>query len=172
MKNFIFMISILIFSTVMPALASANSFVAESSAELILPISTNPDSRVIILKNFFLKNGSPLAEYADVFIRSADEYGLDWRFLPAITGVESTFGKKIPYESYNSYGWANGEFRFGSWEESIEIVVKTLREKYVDRGAVTIEEIAIRYAPPSLTWAGKVKSIMRKISPLAVDHDL
>lgn len=123
------------------------------------------DVRVIKLEKFLAKYNSPLTPYADVFLRSADRHNIDWRLVPAITGVESTFGKRIPYNSYNAYGWANGDYRFESWESSIEHVTKTLREKYYNKGADTIDKIARRYAPPSTTWGKNVKFFMNKIEP-------
>jgi len=86
--------------------------------------------------------------------------------VAAISGVESTFGKRIPENSYNAYGWANGNYYFESWEDSIAIVSKTLREKYYDRGATTLNQIARRYAPPSSSWAWKVNYFMEKIDPV------
>jgi len=150
---------------------SAQASVAESSAILKINVS-DADRRIDTLEAFLEKYNSPLAPYSQVFIATADKYGLDWRLIPAITGVESTFGKRIPYNSYNAYGWANGEYRFTSWEESIAIVGEALRTKYEDKGAVSINQIARRYAPPSSSWAGKVKFFMRKIEAYPVDFDL
>ncbi len=150
---------------------SAQVLVAESSASLKANEQVT-DKRVATLENFLEKYDSPLAPYSEVFIATADKYNLDWRLIPAITGVESTFGKRIPYNSFNAYGWANGEYRFTSWEESIEIVGEALRTKYEDKGAVSINQIARRYAPPSSTWAGKVKFFMRKIEAYPLEFDL
>ncbi len=150
---------------------AAQVSVAEASANLRANVSI-ADTRVDTLEKFLEKYNSPLAPYSEVFIETADKYELDWRLIPAITGVESTFGKRIPHDSFNAYGWANGEYRFTSWEESIEIVGKALRTKYEDKGAVSINQIARRYAPPSSTWAGKVKFFMRKIEAYPLDFDL
>ena len=150
---------------------SAQVFVAESSASLKIN-SARSDTRVETLENFLEKYDSPLAPYSQLFIQTADKYELDWRLIPAIAGVESTFGKRIPYKSFNAYGWANGEYRFSSWEESIEVVGQALRTKYEDKGAVSINQIARRYAPPSSTWASKVKFFMRKIDSYPLDFDL
>lgn len=124
---------------------------------------TQPDPRVEKLGLFLEFYDSPLADYASNFIESADKYQLDWRLVPAITGVESTFGKHIPYNSYNAYGWNNGVYQFESWEDSIEHVSKTLKEKYVDRGLDTPAKIAPVYAPPSSTWAGKVAFFIKRL---------
>lgn len=130
------------------------------------------DFRVERLERFFGRYNSPLTPYAHDFVELADKYYLDYRLVPAISGVESTFGKRIPYKSYNAYGWANGTFIFQSWEHSIEVVSKTLREKYYDRGATDINKIARRYAPPSSTWGRNVKFFMDKIDPTPVEFDL
>lgn len=135
-------------------------------------ISKNYDYRIYVLKNYFDKHNSPLAPYSREFVETADKYDLDWRLVPAITGVESTFGKNIPSNSYNAYGWANGRYSFSSWEDSIEIVSKTLKEKYIDNGAIGINDIARIYAPPSSTWAWKVKYFMNEIDPMPVTFSL
>ena len=150
---------------------SAAVSVAGSSATL-KKSQVNSDYRVRVLRAYLSKHNSPLAEYAGYFVETADKYNIDWRLVPAISGVESTFGKRIPANSFNAYGWANGAYKFKSWEDSIEIVTKALREKYIDRGAPSIAKIARRYAPPSSTWAGNVKFFMRKIEPLPVAFTL
>ncbi len=143
-----------------PALAqeeiAAGSAVLENSIPAV-------DKRAIKLKKFLESYGSPLAEYAENFIESADKYGLDWKLVPAIAGVESTFGKNIPAGSFNAYGWANGAFYFESWEQSIDLVSETLKEKYIDRGLDTPYKMGPVYAPPSKTWAYKVIYFMNKL---------
>ncbi|MCX7928240.1 MAG: hypothetical protein N2558_00955 [Patescibacteria group bacterium] len=128
-----------------------------------LEIENIYDTRVIKLRNFLTKHNSPLAPYAEIFVKSADKHNIDWRLVPAITGVESSFGKRIPPKSYNAYGWANGKHKFESWESSIEHVTKTLREKYYEKGATTIEKIGRKYAPPSSTWSKNVRFFMNQI---------
>lgn len=151
--------------------ASAEDYIAGSSAALKNDSSVYNDTRVETLRKFLNSHKSPLADYAKELVITSDKYGLDWRLVPAISGVESTFGKRIPQGSYNAYGWANGEYRFKSWEDSIEIVSKTLRTKYIDRGAPSINKIARRYAPPSSTWARNVKFFMYKIDAFPVAFD-
>jgi len=170
-KVFLLTLLFLLFTTHAEAV-SAETSVAESSGQFKYSEGKAEDYRVSTLRKFLKEYNSPLADYAEVFVREADKNGIDWRLVPAITGVESTFGKNIPFKSYNAYGWANGAYTFESWEDSIGIVSKSLREKYMDKGAVTINQIGRRYAPPSNTWSSKVKYFMRKIDPVLLDFDI
>ena len=130
------------------------------------------DYRVVELRLFLEKLGSPLSVYAEDFVKYADMYQIDYRLVPAITGVESTFGKRIPKASYNAYGWANGAYKFTSWSDSINHVTMKLRHEYINKGANTIPKIAKRYAPPSNTWASKVNYFVKKISPSPLTYDI
>lgn len=130
------------------------------------------DYRVYTLRKFLTKYNSPLTPYSADFIAQADYYGIDYRMVPAITGVESTFGKYIPSNSYNAYGWANGKYSFSSWSDSIQVVTKTLKYNYVDKGATSIAKIARIYAPPSTTWGGKVQYFVSKIDTLPLSFDI
>lgn len=130
------------------------------------------DYRVENLRKFLQKYDSPLAPHAQDFVSYADANGLDYRLVASITGVESTFGKHIPYKSYNAYGWANGKYKFVSWTDSIGVVSETLRKEYIEKGAPTIKKIARRYAPPSTTWGTKVKYFEGKIDTLPLSFDI
>jgi len=121
------------------------------------------DERREILKMFLEKYDSPLSPYAEEFIDAADFYRVDWRLLPAIAGTESSFGKRIPYNSYNAYGWDNGNFKFSSWKHSIWYVTSQLRLKYLNHGLTDVSQIGRIYAPPSKTWAENVRFFMKKI---------
>ena len=145
---------------------------AEASASLRKNSLPGFDYRVEKLRSFLSNHNSPLANYAEDFVENADAYGLDYRLVPSISGVESTFGKRIPSSSYNAYGWANGNYSFKSWPDSIKIVSGTLRTKYIDKGAPTIAKIARRYAPPSNTWGGKVEYFIGKIDVLPLGFDI
>ncbi len=150
-----------------PVLAASE---AVSSASFLT--AENQNFRIDELRRFLSAYNSPLVGFADEFVEAADKYELDWRLIPAITGVESTFGKAIPTGSYNAYGWANGAFYFRSWEESINVVARALRENYINRGADTVEKIAPIYAPPSTTWAWKVRYFMEKMANFAPANTL
>ncbi len=134
------------------------------------------DPRIATLTAFLSQFDSPLSVYATNFIESADKNNIDWKLVVAISGVESTFGKHIPYGSFNAYGWSNGNYYFQSWEQSIEYVSAYLKDKYYNRGLDTPYKIGPVYAPPSSTWAGKVAYFMKLLenfnensSPLDLD---
>lgn len=131
------------------------------------PVDYTIDERVIRLGAYLETHNSPMAEAASHFVFEADRLNLDWKLLPAIAGVESTFGKRIPPGSYNSYGWGiftgkSSGIVFDSWADGITKVSEGLRYRYMDRGATTVEQIGRIYAA-SPTWAIKVRFFMGKI---------
>jgi len=131
------------------------------------------DTRTIKLETYLRKIKSPMTGASDDFVRYADQYNLDWRLVAAIAGLESSFGKRIPYNSYNAWGWAvyTGKSygaNFESWSHGIATVSQGLRKNYYDDGLTTLEAIGRRYAA-SPTWAVRVGSIMAKLEDPALD---
>lgn len=122
------------------------------------------DLRPHKLAKFLGQHGSLLANYADEFVHQADRNRLDYRLLPAISGVESTFGRNYIAGTYNVYGWGKGSIPFGSWVDGIAKVSTALRTNYYDRGAVTIEQVGRIYDPPgAANWAYGVNYFMDQI---------
>lgn len=128
------------------------------------------DGRAKAIEQFFKNYNSILSTESDVFIRVADKYKLDFRLLPAIAMQESLGGKKVINNSYNPFGfgiYGTSVVKFGSWEQGIETVGKTLRENYLNKGLKTPEEIMAKYTPPSLAkggpWAKGVRTFMEEL---------
>ncbi len=124
------------------------------------------DLRVKIIQDYLKQFDSPLVPYSSNFVKYADEYDLDYRLVVSISGVESTFGRQIPYNSYNGWGWgifgSNVKY-FASWDEGIKTVSQGLRENYIDEwGASNVYEIGRFYAA-SPTWAQRVEYFMKTI---------
>jgi len=145
----------------------AQEYSAGSSAELFKPVMEKiSDSRVRVLAEYLKQHNSPLAPYAVTFVGVADKYDLDWKLVAAISGVESTFGREIPYESYNGWGWGiygDNMIRFSSWNEGIETISEGLRNKYINKwGAQDVYAIGRFYAA-SPTWAQRVIYFMDSI---------
>jgi len=130
------------------------------------------DIRPKILKDYLDKHSSPLAENAKDFVESADTFDLDWRLVVSIAGVESTFGKFIPTNSYNAWGWGvygNNVIYFSSWKEGIETVSKGLRENYINKMETANVYHIGRWYAASPTWASRVEYFMNKIAEFQSD---
>src|SRR3989337_4435265 len=111
------------------------------------------DMRPYIVENS-LKN-TALESHSAFMVKTADKYNIDYRLIPAIAMKETGGGNASPSGSYNAWGFGNGSTQFTSWDGAIESVAKTLKEKYIDRGMATPEEIMPVYAPPQIYTGGK-----------------
>jgi len=160
-----------------PMLVSENKETSKevyiSSAEVEKKVESGKrDLRPVKLEKFLSSKGSPLSLYAEFIVEAADRYGIDWRLVPAISGIESSFAQ-VYAADYNAYGWGGGYISFSSWEESIEVVTRALRENYYDRGADTVDEIAPIYCPPNyVKWTGAVNKFMENIENTSTKADL
>src|ERR1700735_1191901 len=70
------------------------------------------DPRAIQLRKFFARLHCLAVNFADDFIKAADENRLDWRLLPSISVVESGGGKAC--KNNNIFGWNQGAHVFAS----------------------------------------------------------
>lgn len=87
--------------------------------------------------------GSPLSGYGETFARAAWTYGVDPRWSPAISCVESTKGACC-FASHNAWGW--GSVSWDSWEEAINAHVAGLARGY---GYTLTYAAAQKYCPPN-----------------------
>lgn len=113
----------------------------------------------LVIKRVLERYGSPVAGTEDGFIAACKEHELNCYLLPSIMGIESGFGKHHIPGTYNGFGWGRGTIPFASWEESYMTIGKGLRENYINKGAVTIDQIGAIYCEGD-TWPGKVKYFM------------
>jgi hypothetical protein len=113
------------------------------------------------VKNYLSNRNSPLAEYADVLVTAAYEYGIDYRLVAAISVIESEGGKHC-FKPYNAWGW--GSKSFESWRDGIYTVTEGL-SKYYANGLTTPALIAPVYCPPNASkWASNVQYVMNQIA--------
>jgi hypothetical protein len=117
---------------------ASNSVPEKVATQLTVTIKAKKDERAARLRKFFESQGSPLAPYSEEFVKIADKYELDWKLLPAITGVESTFGLFVPGGSYNPYGWNNGNFYFKGWVDSADYVANQIKNRWGYLGTITL----------------------------------
>lgn len=168
MKKFIILIAIII-ALSFPKNSYAATISAAPSAQLTSTIQSSGstpnllDVRVKALKNVFARHNSPLTSEATDYVKYADMYGVDWKLLPAISGLESSFGIYLMPGSYNAYGWGGGHIYFESWEDGIKTINKALKERY--GAGINADPYAIgpTYAE-SPTWAIRVNKFMNEIN--------
>jgi hypothetical protein len=147
------------------------ALVYSSSSSKSIPNTTSQviagDARPQIVREYLEKSGSELTPFADKIVETADKYGLDYRLIPAIAQKESGLCRRIPPGSHNCWGWgihSAGTLGFENYDEAIEVVSKGLREKYLDQGYVTPDQIMKKYAhPDSTTWAEGVNFYMAQM---------
>jgi hypothetical protein len=125
------------------------------------------DGREEKIRQFLARYNSPLEPYAGDVVAAADEFGLDYRLIPAIAMQESSLCKKIPDNSYNCWGfgiYGKQVKRFKDYKEGIYVVTEALATKYKDRGLVTPNEIMTMYTPSSNgSWAYSVNHFMAQL---------
>lgn len=120
------------------------------------------DVRVTAVQNVLKKYNSILVDEAKYYVYYADKYGIDWRLLVSISGLESYFGKHYVPGSYNAYGWGGGYIYFESWEDGIDKISYALKKNYYDKGADTVSKIGPIYAE-SPHWTERVTYFMSQI---------
>lgn len=102
--------------------------------------------------------GWPLAGQGETFARAAYKYGVDPRWSPAISCVESSKGSAL-FRAYNPFGW--GSKGFSSWEEAINTHIAGLAAGY---GSFPTPANSSKYCPPNAGhWYSRCLSEMAKI---------
>lgn len=126
------------------------------------------DARPQLIRNYFIRYNSPLVGLENYIVEKADQYGLDYRLIPAIAQQESNLCKIIPPNTYNCWGWgihSEGTLGFRSYEEAIEAVMSGLKSEYIDKGYTTPDTIWKKYTPgsPNGAWAKGVNQFMSQM---------
>ena len=158
-----------------PSLIQAPQYGVQAYASLpetypqVKGAATEIDARSEIIRQFMATNNSPMTDYANYIVEMADKYEIDYRLLVAIAQKESGLCRVIPPGGYNCWGWgihSEGTLGFDSYEESIEAVSKGIREEYVDKGYVTVDEIQKKWIAhsPGGIWAIDVQSYFDQIT--------
>lgn len=131
------------------------------------------DPRIVAMSNFLKDYHSPMAKSAKTFVTEADKYGLDWRLVASISGVESAFGNLIPTNTNNAWGWRGinrndaGWSVFPSWDQAISHITQMIAEGYGTN--LDPFEMESTYCPPcgqnlDHAWANGVNNYMNELS--------
>lgn len=133
------------------------------------PIIAVEDLRALQLRSYLEKIGSPMVGHELKLIETAEKYGLDWTLLAAIAGTESTFGKRMPYQCINPYGWGiygDNKICFADFDDAIERVGEGIGTKY---NTGSLETIARKYNTVTTdSWISHTRFFMNKIKSQAV----
>lgn len=166
-KKLIALLLIPLFLTNMPALAVETVEPDTPKIE-----ARQMDKRAEILQAYLARYNSPMQYQAQDFIDAADASDLDWKLLPAIAGVESTFGKFIP-GGYNAWGWGvygNQAIYFKSWREGMFTVSSGLRKNYINRGLTDPASINRMYSTSS-KWGTNVTYFLKDIEKFEAEFE-
>ena len=165
--SLVFAFIVFLTSALLPTAAQSNATKKELSFAQLSHIEAKQlDYRAQILKEYLERYDSPLKNNAQDFIEAADANGLDWKLVPSIAGMESTFGKFTPgsdlYPSYNAWGWGvygNQTIYFKSWKDGIYQLNSGLRNGYINKGLTNPYQINRVYAA-SPSWGSRVDYFM------------
>lgn len=162
----LFFLMILLIPHPADASEKAKSVSAEfaTTSEQLPPLHI--DNRPEVLKRFLELYDSPLAVEAQTFVDEADKNHIDWKLLPAISGVESTFGLAVPSHCPNAWGYniyAGHTRCFTDYKEAIQVISYDIRHLYINQWEATnIYSLGRLYAA-SPTWAQRVNMYMGQI---------
>lgn len=99
------------------------------------------------IRSYLQRKGSPLAANARDFIEVGSKYGVDPRFLVAVSGIETSFGK-AGSGVRNPFGW-NSARKYSGPREVLELIGQGLtKQGGYYQGKDTIDSIGATWAPP------------------------
>ena len=103
-----------------------------------------------------ISSGSPTAGTGKYYAEAAWNNGVDPRWAPAISMIESTKGAAC-FRSHNAWGF--GSSGYSSWQEGINAVVSTLGSSMY--GGYLTRDAAAKYCPPTADeWYSNVSAQM------------
>lgn len=125
-----------------------------------------------------------LQGYGDKILELSEEKGIDPVLFAAIAMHETSWGTSNAIIKYNNPGGlmgSNGLMRFSSLDEGLESMARTLHNRIIRDGLVTIEQLGSVYAPPGAdndpnglneNWVPTVKNIVSQFGGLTMNCEL
>lgn len=97
------------------------------------------------LKIYLEAKGSPLAPYSSSFVRWGKHYGVDPRFLVAVSGAETHFGRESNAQRLHNAWGIGPHYDLHSWPNGIKNAARILGTYYRERP--TVSDIQRKWAP-------------------------
>jgi hypothetical protein len=116
------------------------------------------DPRIDRLERFFRVYHCPSPHHTSEYLRAADDYGLDYRLLPAVSIRETLCGKATRRENNH---WGFHQESFPSIEVGIDFLARRLSQHRLYKGK-TIHDKLFAYNPLP-AYPEEVKRIMLQI---------
>lgn len=110
------------------------------------------DQRAIRLEKYLAKKNIAFSKTADLLIELSDKYGISYKLIVAIAGLESGYCD-YAYNGYNCWGY--GRYSWKSASIAVREYYRLMNENYFSKGARTIQKIAPVYAPSSNDYLTK-----------------
>jgi hypothetical protein len=128
---------------------------------VLKPLPARIDPRAARLEKFFELYACPAPHYVGEYLKAADEHGLDYRLLPAVSIRETQCGQ-AQWEN-NRWGYHPGLQRFPSVLVGIDFMAWVLVEGEYYKGKTLEQKLLMYNHRPAYT--DEVKGIMRQIEP-------
>ena len=144
---------------VLACAGAALAFCTVTTAHLPAALGPQGDFRIARLEAFFQNYNCPKPRYVSAYLRAADQYGLDYRLLPAVSLRETGCG--AAERNNNRWGYHPGRQAFNSVQEGIEFMARTLTEGLYYRGKPLHQKLLTYNPRPA--YPGEVKRIMQEI---------
>jgi hypothetical protein len=119
------------------------------------------DPRSHRLARFFQHYNCPEPLYIRDYLRAADEHGLDYRLLPAISIRETQCG--VTEREHNRFGFHPESAKFPSVTAALEFIAERVARHPYYRGR-NLRDKLFRYNPYP-AYPGEVLALMRQIEP-------
>jgi hypothetical protein len=147
------------------------SWILAQGSEKAPSVSGQPllaDARPVVIHQYLERWNSPLVDYSNEIVTSADSNGIDPMLVVAIAQQESNLGKHVPDNCYNAWGWAiTGAYTrcFDSWDSGIKQFTNEFAQKYIRQGLTTPEKIMVLYNhdSPDGSWARGVNQFLDEL---------
>lgn len=136
--------------------------------KIVLPSIKGEDSTLVIIENYLERYNSPLFDFSEMIVETAEKNNLSPLLIVAIGQQESNLGKNTPPGCYNAWGWgihAQGTKCYESWPEAIESVTSGIAKSYCAKGYCEDPCVMMqKYTPRSNgSWCAGVKQFLTEM---------